>query len=63
MNMNSFKNYFNVVYLTKNGRSVVAQRVMGITAHEAKRKIELEMMASPEFDRVLVAVKLGRQFF
>lgn len=58
MKNSCFHNYFNVIYKTKSGRSVVAQRVLGVTAHEAKKRIETEMALSPTFDRILIAVKL-----
>lgn len=45
---------YNVVYLTKSGRGMVAKNIMAKNEEEAKEKLEKQMRASTSFDKVVM---------
>ncbi len=58
MSKNQLEKYYDVVYKTKSGRAMVAKRISGKNANEAKLKIKKEMRASSSFDKIITAIKL-----
>lgn len=51
-------NTYDVVYKTKSGRLMVAKKVCGDNANDAKKNLQKEMRASDSFDKVITATKL-----
>lgn len=58
MALQQFENFYDIAYKTKGGRMMVAKRVAGKTAEEAKRRLQKEMKASSSFDGIVLAIKL-----
>lgn len=53
------KKYFDVVYTTKSGKTMIAKRVEAVSAQDAKDKLKKQMKASTTFDKVVTAVGLN----
>ena len=58
MAKSKFDKFYDVVYTTKSGRTMVATRTPAKNAEEAKRKIKKQMRASSTFKKVVTAIKV-----
>ena len=55
--MAQLDNFYDVIYSTKRGVTMIAKRVPAPTEAKAKAKVRKEMRASTTFKKILMVVK------